>query len=288
MARQLVPRAALSEFDALRAAPGELFDVVVGNPPYFEVRGRPELRRKFASVIGGRANIFAMFVQAGLSLVKPGAARLRGPAVDEPRRLLRAAAAPHRRAGRDRIPADPGAQRSLRAGTAGGPAHRAAERWEWQAIPIPARDTAQIPARGAAQIPARRAARRWRRVDEPTDLFPESERLRRFFAGRKTLFELGYEAVTGSIVWNQHRDALRRAPVRGALPLVWAHNIGNGRVALDESHKRPQYIVGNRILGKRALRGPAIVVNRVTGSVGGGELRAALVEEGSDSSARTT
>jgi hypothetical protein len=41
------------------------------------------------------------------------------------------------------------------------------------------------------------------------------------------------------------------------------------------SEKRPQYIVNTE-----PLTGPAVVVNRIVGSVGSGELRAGLIESG--------
>ena len=46
-------------------------------------------------------------------------------------------------------------------------------------------------------------------------VFTESpERLRQGFDGRRTLWQLGYEAVTGTVVWNQRRADLRTRPGR--------------------------------------------------------------------------
>jgi adenine-specific DNA-methyltransferase len=114
--------------------------------------------------------------------------------------------------------------------------------------------------------------------DTPRDRLiftPDPARLARHFAGRRTLHELGFEAVTGTVVWNQNRARLRRARAGGAIPLIWSHNIVGGAIELRDDHRRPQYIVG-----KESIRGPAIVVNRITGAVGGGELRAGLVGRG--------
>jgi hypothetical protein len=94
------------------------------------------------------------------------------------------------------------------------------------------------------------------------------------FEGRVTLHDLGYEAVTGTVIWNQNRDRLRTSQDEGTVPLIWAHNIADSLV-LCQDHKRPQYVAVDR-----ALRGPAIVLNRIVGAVGSGELRCALVPEG--------
>jgi adenine-specific DNA-methyltransferase len=256
VARRLVPAATLTKRDALRGG-AERFDAIVGNPPYFELRGRPELRRAFASVIGGRANVFALFVHVGLSLLERGGmlgfvvppSMNNGAYFENLRRhIVSQASIEHLEilGGSDHFDAAQQAVQLLvlRKGGIG-------DRYQFER---------------ALGLPGRPGARR-RLI-----FTPDPARLRKLFLGRRTLFELGYEAVTGTIVWNQHRKNLRSAPERGAVPLIWAHNIADGAVELDASHRRPQYVVTND-----RLRGPAIVVNRITGSVGDGELRAALI-----------
>jgi hypothetical protein len=78
-------------------------------------------------------------------------------------------------------------------------------------------------------------------------------------------------------VWNQRKADLRREPGRGTVPLVWAHNLTAAReVAWAPDHpKRPQYL-----REAHPDVGPAVVVNRITGTVGHGALRAALVPAG--------
>jgi hypothetical protein len=60
-----------------------------------------------------------------------------------------------------------------------------------------------------------------------------------------------------------------------AVPLVWAHNVGPGQLTFHNRPGKPQYVVS-----RQPLCGPAIVVNRIVGAVGSGQLRAALVPEG--------
>ena len=92
----------------------------------------------------------------------------------------------------------------------------------------------------------------------------------------RSLESLGFTAVTGTVVWNTRKSDLRTKKVDGAVQLVWAQNIRGGRVLIDETNeKRPQYVVNTE-----PLIGPAVVVNRIVGSVGSGELRAGIIESG--------
>ena len=61
------------------------------------------------------------------------------------------------------------------------------------------------------------------------------------------------------------------------MPLLWAHNITDSKeiVINEEKEKKPQYVATDEV-----LTGPAIIVNRITGSVGSGNLRCALVPKG--------
>ena len=71
-ARKLLPGSSLIERSALDPYFGDGFDVVIGNPPYFQFKAAPEVKSQFARVISGRPNIFALFFQAGLEALKPG------------------------------------------------------------------------------------------------------------------------------------------------------------------------------------------------------------------------
>lgn len=64
---------ALSALDGLECHA----DLVVGNPPYVEGRGLSaerlgELRARFRCAAGGKINLFAVFVERGLELLRPG------------------------------------------------------------------------------------------------------------------------------------------------------------------------------------------------------------------------
>lgn len=257
VARRVVPGARLECRNALDPRNGEPFDLVVGNPPYFQFRAAPALRRRFREVISGRVNIFALFFQVGLEALRPGG-RL---AYVVPPSMNNGAYFDH-----------------LRRYLVG--------RAELEFLEIRREPDLFDRARTAVQLLVLRAGEgtsEGRHVATFADrsngfrrsVFSENaDELRRLWREGRSLFQLGYEAVTGTVVWNQRREDLRRAADDSTAPLIWSHNIG-GTVEFPAEHPKPQFI-----RERKRLVGPAIVVNRVLGAVGRGHLRCALVPEG--------
>ena len=257
VASELVPEARLSRRSALDPYHGARFDLVVGNPPYFQFRASREVRTYFARVISGRVNIFALFFQAGMEALRPGGqlAYVVPPSMNNGAYFER-----------------------LREYLVGTAAVEFLEIHRDQTLFDRARTPVQLVVlRRGRQDTGRHVFVRKGEGDgfRRTILSEDTERLAASFAGRKTLFELGYRAVTGTVVWNQHRPALRRRPDDNSVPLIWAHNIGE-RLRLLKDHRRPQFIETDL----PALVGPALVANRVVGAVGSARLRCALVPDG--------
>lgn len=251
-----VPEARLEHRSALEPFAGEPFDLVIGNPPYFQFRADPAQRRRFAAVISGRPNIFALFFQVAFEAVRPGGqiAFVVPPSMNNGAyfEALREFIVTNGEIeylevldGNDHfVDASTAAQLIvIRKGGDGGKFHL----------------RRACPDSGFSR----------------TIFSPDPEAIEREFTGRSTLWQLGYEAVTGTVVWNQHRAELRKRPGKGTVPLLWAHNIEAGGLVLRPGHQRPQYI-----RDQEPLRGPALLVNRVVGAVGKGSIRAALVSEG--------
>jgi adenine-specific DNA-methyltransferase len=257
-AAELVPEAELVERSALTPYLGEPFDLVVGNPPYFQFRAPIEVKRHFAQVISGRPNIFALFFQAGMD------------ALSEDGRLAYV------------VPPsmNNGAYfEALREFIVSRSAIDHLEVLDDKDLFADANTAVQLivmrhGARGDGFI----LTRECRESGFRRTIFAQRpELLEAEFEGRRTLADLGYHAVTGTVVWNQNRDRLRRESSDESVPLVWAHNIRGGAIVLDDDHaKRPQYVVPER----GWVEGPAIVVNRIVGSVGSAELRCGLVADG--------
>lgn len=278
-AGELVPEATLELRSALdrpdpetdAAGPEDGFDLVIGNPPYFQVPVTPELKARFGSVISGRANVFALFFKAGLDLLAPGGtlAFIVPPSMNS---------GAYFEALREHIVARASISdlTLLEGSSLFEGANTAAQ------LLILSKDGDPV-SRFVFEHSEPEAG--FRRV-----VFTESpDRLRRGFEGRRTLWQLGYEAVTGTVVWNQRRRELSPTAGAGTVPLVWSRDLCGGifEPGADRDRSgRPDS--GNRdrrpghILSRRRLTGPALLVNRVVGAVGRGELRTLLVPEGAE------
>lgn len=254
-AATLVPEATLEERTALHPYVGEPFDLVVGNPPYFQFRAAAEVRTHFAQVISGRPNIFALFFQVGMEILKRGGrlAYVVPPSMNN------------------------GAYfEALREYIVSSSAIEHLEILDGSSLFDGANTAVQLivmksGAKSDDHIFVRCAESGFQR----TIFSQDPERLSSQFEGRRTLFDLGYEAVTGSLVWNQNKERLQAEPTESTVPLLWAHNIVDGGLRLKSTPKRPQYVEV-----QRRLRGPALIANRIVGAVGSGELRCALVPDG--------
>lgn len=278
VARRLVPEVELTARSALEAEPEPAFDLVIGNPPYFQLPLDPAVRKRFSGVLSGRANIFALFFQVGLEQLKPGGtlAYIVPPSMNSGAyfEALREYLAVRTEVkdltileGTDWFEGANTAVQLLVLEKAGGPDSEAGRK---------AGEMAGNPTRQGFIY--RREVREagFRRV-----IFtPDPGRMAAEFEGRQTLWEIGLEAVTGQVIWNESRDRLADSPGRGRVPLIWSHSIGEGtlREAAEREGKPGFYDTGEG--GKPPLTGPAVVVNRVVGAVGRGELRAALVPAG--------
>lgn len=272
VARELVPAARLECRSALEAVAApelfaddpaeERFDLVIGNPPYFEMRGMSQQdRRRFADVISGRPNIFALFFKIGLDVLRPGG-------------LLAYVVPPSMNNG-----AYFDALRTYITEVA-----------NVEYLHVIHDQTHFIDAQTSVQlITLRKGETESRRYTLDLGELSGSPRSRvifteerallsESFADRRSLWSLGFQVTTGTIVWNTRKPDLRKEPSADAVPILWPHNIqpDRGEIVIDADHrKRPQFIAN-----VKPNLGPAIVVNRITGSVGSGAIRCALVPAG--------
>jgi len=256
-AKELVPEGEFFCRDALDPSLVEPFDLVIGNPPYFQFRASSPIRKYFADVISGRPNIFSLFFKVGIENLRQGGqlgfvvppSMNNGAYFSSLRSYIKSVAA--------------------------------IEFLEVFTDPFHFED-----AQTAVQLMVIRKGRQSDAfsVSVPVGgrksnllLFaPDADELERILASGRSLDSIGFNVVTGTVVWNTRKSDLRAKKVDNAVQLVWAHNIRDGRVSIDESNeKRPQYIVNSE-----PLVGPAVVVNRIVGSVGSGQLRAGFVESG--------
>jgi adenine-specific DNA-methyltransferase len=249
VAHRLAPAARIRRRDALSVAFEPAWDAVVGNPPYFELRLDPDLRRRYAAAIGGRANVYALFVLLGLACLRPGGVLAYVVSTS----MTNGA---YFRALRDHVLATAAVER----------------------LEVVSDTTAFVGAQqGVMLLVLRKGVRDdgrhvFRRGDHVL-LAERPDELAALFEDRTTLGGLGWDVRTGTVVWNQRRRDLTHEPA-GGTRLIWSRDVGEGGL-LDPADDRPRYV-----RGVEPKVGPAIVVNRVTGSGPRARLRAAVVPRG--------
>lgn len=247
--KKIVPQARLKIADSLRVKTPETFDFVIGNPPYFEFKPNPELKRKFGAVINGRANIFSFFIKLGLDLLKPNGylAFVVPPSMNNGHYFARL---------RQYI-IDHGNVEHLSVLDSSKIFHQALQSTMLLVIKkSPNKGDYLFKKNGLSIF-----------TEEPKKLTQE-------FKNKATLYDLGYSVKTGRLVWNQNKNLLTTEE-NNSIPLIWAHNITENGLKLFHKKNKYQYV---RV--KNFDYGPAIVTNRITGTVKKGQLKAALIPAG--------
>jgi len=254
-AGQLVPQATLELRNSLDPYLGEKFDLVIGNPPYFQYKPPVSVKRHFSQVISGRPNIFALFFQVAFECITEigQIAYVIPPSMNNGAYFSSL---------REYVIS----QSSIKYLSVIEDAHKFDD--AQTAVQLLVLQVGKNSKRNVFQTENRSA--NFKRLIFSAN----AERIAELFNGRMTLFEFGYQAITGSVVWNQHKDKLSDGPGEGLVPLIWAHNITDGKIILNSANKKkPQYVRTSNFLA-----GPAIIVNRIVGGVGSGELRVGLIE----------
>lgn len=222
------------------------YDLIIGNPPYYEFKPDRELMDEYREVINGRVNIFSLFVKKSVDLLRNDGylAFVIPPSMNN------------------------GAYfRGLR--------EYIVKYCDIQFLKL--LDSDRFP--GANQSVMLLILQKRRNTgafvfqrDNLTIFTTKKDFLEEEFRKGKTLHERGFKVTTGTVVWNQHREKLSND--NSDILLIWSHNITEKGLELENNPKK-QYICG-----LEARIGPAIVINRVIGQPGRGKLRAALIPAG--------
>ena len=247
VAKENIPRAKLKNLDALLSQDYNKYDFVIGNPPYFEFSPPKEIRGKFREVINGRINIFSLFIYQGIKLLKKDGylAFVVPPSMNNGAYFakLRNFIVDNTNIEYLHVLNDPKLFSNALQST--------------------------------MLFILKKGENKGNYLFKKNGILIFSENcdyLEKSFKNKLTLNDLNHKVRTGRLTWNQNKNLLTNNPKEG-VPLIWAHNITpNGLKLPIINDKKPQYIkINNYDVG------PAVVVNRITGSVGSSRIKVGII-----------
>jgi len=212
----------------------ETYDLVIGNPPYGRLKLEPAVRARYSASLYGHANQYGLFTEVALELVKPGGlvayvtptSFLAGEYFKNLRRLLAAHAPPvaldfiaHRKGVFDDVLQEALLATYRRERNSGAISVHVLSPLD--------ESVAQVLPVGTFTLP---------NIAHEPWLFPRSlaqaPLIEHMQAMPNRLGDWGYSVSTGPLVWNRHKDQLRREASTRTLPLVWAEAVtAEGRFA---------------------------------------------------------
>lgn len=250
ISKQAVPEAILKNTDALENENYGQFDFVIGNPPYYEFTPSLTIKSKFKEIINGRLNIFSLFIFQGLKWLKEGGylAFVVPPSMNNGAYFL-----------------------NLRKYIISNSNIEYLHVLENSKIFHDALQTTML-------LILKKGKNKGDYIFKKNGItiFSEDTKyLNRTLNNKLTLHDLNYQVKTGRLVWNENKNLLTNNK-KNSVPLIWAQNITEQGLKFPIiSEKKPQYVKTNDF-----DIGPAIVVNRITGSVKTAKLKSAIIPSG--------
>jgi adenine-specific DNA-methyltransferase len=250
LSKKIIPEASLKNIDSLLNEDVGKFDFIIGNPPYFEFNPSREIRNKFKEIINGRVNIFSLFIYQGIKWLKNGGylAYVVPPSMNNGAYFQNLRKFIIKNANIEYI----------------------------QILKDPKLFNGAL--QSTMLLVLKKGKNKGDYLFKKNGILIFSEKadyLEKIFKNKITFHDLNYRVRTGRLVWNEHRHLLTNDP-NGNVPLIWAHNITEGKLKFPiHREDKPQYV---KI--KNYDVGPAIVVNRITGSIDSVKLKAAIIPAG--------
>ena len=212
--------------DALQQETKDQFDLVIGNPPYGRVSLDARLRARYSRSLYGHANLYGLFTDLALRLVKPGGviayltptSFLGGQYYMALRGLIATEITPIAFdfiSDRNGVFDDVLQETILVAYLAKKSKRQASVS---RVVPHGIED-ATVEEIGKVRIPTDGSP--WvipRRIEDAEFVSTLSVLTTR-------LSDLGYQVSTGQLVWNRHKPQLRHQKSKGDLPIIWAESI---------------------------------------------------------------
>lgn len=240
--------------DTLKKNPKPIYDLVVGNPPYFEMKLNKENKKlykeKYKDVVHGRINIFSLFIMEGINYLKDGGYL----AYIVPSSMNNGA---YFKKLRDYI----------------------IKNTSIEYLKILKNDNYFVDAKQAVMmIILKKGSSGKKYIFEKNGItiFSEKyEEIKNYYKNKTTLFEIEATVKTGSVVWNEHKNELTKDS-KNAVLLIRSKNIKDGKL-LDFNNKENKKLF-DYIKIEKTDPTPAIAVNRITGSSNNMQVKAALIK----------
>lgn len=254
----------ISQADFLEHEFHETFDLIIGNPPYFEVPAGKIDKEQFGGVMCGRTNIYTLFIYKSINLLNEGGelrfvvpkTMLSGKYFSKLREFI----------------------------------HQ-----ECDIIDIVKFDKNNMFSKALQTVIILKLRKRNTIVDRTittkhtirfnNNIYFVSDSSKLGLSGNDTTIkELGCIVKTGSTIWNVHKECLQCEPVLGkTLPLVMASNINDGNLDItSSSHSKPtekkQHLIVTDANKNLIETGPFILTNRIVG-MNPPKLKAVLIEQ---------
>jgi len=245
ISKEIVPEAKITQTNTLKKNDDKKYDLIIGNPPYFQFKPDDELKSEYDEILYGRVNIYSLFIYKSIEMLKDGGylAFINPPSMNNGAYFYKL---------RDYI----------------------IDNCNIENISIlKDADMFEDAQQSIMLFVVKKGDNNGDYVFKQNSktIFSEgADYLEDQFKDKSTLKELNYEVKTGKIVWNNNKDKLTNNSEKG-VPLIWSKNITNNGLELG-NYKREQYIESDN-----PNVGPAIVVNRIVGQPGKGSVRASKI-----------
>jgi adenine-specific DNA-methyltransferase len=238
------------------------FDVIIGNPPYFELKKTEYTSQDFV-VSSGRTNIYSLFFEKYLPLVKDGGhlAYIIPPSMNagayfaELRKFILANS-------------------------------------ELLHVELVRKNSHFTDALTSVQIVVLRKSDPQKDIENnpfivdfavlsgnataPLIFTDNKTLILKHWADKKSIYDYGYEVITGTIPWNQHKAHLTAQQTPHSSPLYYAKDISSSNaLILNPAVDSRRYLTTS----KPALSGEYILVNRIVGSLDNPTVKAVHINQ---------
>jgi len=240
----------------------KFYDLIIGNPPYFEMKCSKEMKKNYIDVIGGRPNIYSLFIKKSIDLLKDNGVLC----FVIPTSLL---SSKYFEKTRNYI----------------------MERCEIERIEKLNTDDFDKAEQKTMIFQIRKTDKKSSKfiVKKLNCFSPDYLFINKNLKNKKFIKDMGCNVKTGNIVWNQFRDKftdlftndrINKENDTVNIPLIYPRNITTGKLILDTTNKKKfQYIKSDGSNVLKTIKAPVIAINRIIG-IDSISLNPVLIEEG--------